>query len=399
MLRLFARSRKLPDYRERILERFGIFKPPAFKNPIWVHAVSFGETQVAFTLIEAMQKVRPDLEFVMTSMTVTGSKRIKEKLSDKIFHVYVPYDIPFAIKNFLKRVQPKLLILIETEIWPNILHYCHQQNIPIMIANARLSQTSFKGYQRIQFFIQHFLKHAKVFAQTEEDAARFIALGALKEKVEVLGNIKFDTRLPEQALIEGKILKQKFNQDRFILIAASTHEGEEEIILSAFAKIKKTFPSALLILVPRHPERFELVEKLCKEKSFKIEKHSTNKADFSETDIYLGDVMGKLWIFYSSADVAFVGGSLIPKGGHNFLEPAAIGLPILSGPHVHNFKKIADTLIQAEALTIIQDEEELAKICIELFQNEHRRNVQGKNGQKIVQQNQGVLQKYLEKMS
>lgn len=387
LLRLLWRSYQSPGYRHRIAERFGFINFSTTVKPVWVHAVSFGEAKLATILVENLLKLHPEIPFVVTTMTVTGSEQIRKNLGPQVFHSYIPYDYPAAIKRFLNKLNPRLVIIMETELWPNVLHYCGQQNIPVLIANARLAERSIRGYQRINFFIRPMLQHiTKVLAQSTADAERFVKLGIDKNKVSVVGNIKFDITPP----------KNSVTKNRLTWIAASTHHGEDEIILKAFAKIREQLPEVLLILVPRHPERFDEVALLCQRSAFKISRRSENKNITANIDIFLGDTMGELWKFYATADVAFVGGSLIPQGGHNLLEPAALGLPIITGSYLANFKQVAELLQQADALNIVDNAQQLADEVIKLLQNPELRQQQGQQAKTVVETNRGALEKHLQ---
>lgn len=401
-LRLLWRSRQSPAYRQRWQERLGFCQEIKSPNPVWIHAVSFGEAKVATGLIEVLHQQDPNLQFVVTTMTVTGSQQISKAFGNSVFHFYVPYDYPGAVLRFLKRTHPKLLIVMETELWPNILYYCRKKHIPIIVANARLSERSAKNYRRITFFLKPILKNiTQVLAQSTADAQRFQQLGVPPELVHVAGNIKFDITPPENLLQQGYRLREQLGKHRHVWIAASTHRGEDEIILQAFTQIQSDIPDALLILVPRHPERFDEVAKLCKQ-NFQFVRRSDTKnqqQNFSNIDIYLGDTMGELWLLYAAADVVFVGGSLIKQGGHNLLEPAALGLPIITGPYLFNFLQIKQLLQSANALTIINNAEELANKVIHFFQDNAARIEQGKHAQKVVLQNQGALQNHLRALS
>lgn len=394
LLRLLWRSRKSPDYRKRWAERFGLFPAPQLRHPIWIHAVSFGEAKLAVTLIHALKKQFPQASFVVTTMTVTGSNEISKNFGNDVFHIYVPYDYPTAVQNFLNRIKPQILIIMETELWPNILQQCKKNNIPVVIANARLSPKSAQGYRFITFLTRPMLKNvAALLAQTQEDAARFIKLGLPIERAHIVGNIKFDVEIPYEKIAQGKQLREKLGQERPVWIAASTHQGEETIILQALTKMRETQPTILLILVPRHPERFDDVAALCQQNGFQLARRSNNNIT-PEIDIYLGDTMGELWSLYTASDIAFVGGSLVSVGGHNLLEPAALALPIITGPELFNFAQIAQMLQQANALNIIHNANELSNTALALLQNTKRREEQGRKAKEVVEQNHGALVKH-----
>jgi 3-deoxy-D-manno-octulosonic-acid transferase len=396
LIRLLWRSRKSPAYRKRWAERFGFFKFKPTGKTIWIHAVSFGEAKIASTLIQKLKLLYPQLQFVVTTMTITGSEHIRKTLGKQVFHVYVPYDLPDVVQRFLRKINPTLVILVETELWPNLLYHCKQKKIPVLIVNARLSEASAKGYGLIGLLTRQMLKSITyALTQTKTDAERFIKLGLNSECAKAVGNIKFDITPPETLQIQANQLRENLGTNRPVLIAASTHHGEEQIILKAFSAIKKSVPECLLILVPRHPERFDAVADLCKKSDYQLSRRSENKIH-NTIDIYLGDTMGELWLFYATSDVAFVGGSLVPIGGHNLLEPAALALPIVTGSHLFHFEQISQLLQQQNALTIINDELQFTDTILQLLQNQELRQQKGMRAQQVVTQNRGALEKHLE---
>lgn len=396
LLRLWWRSHKTPAYVKNWPQRFG-FVTAQDNHPIWIHAVSFGEAKVATQLIQALRTTNPTLPIIVTNMTATGAQQIRETFGAQLSQAYVPYDYPSAIKRFLKRIQPRMLVIIETELWPNILFYTAQNQIPIVIANARLSERSTKGYQKLGTGFREILKNiTAVLAQSETDAKHFAKIGVPEKNCHNVGNIKFDLSLPENILSQKEQLRQRLGSNRPIWIAASTHKGEEEIILVAQQKILKKIPNALLILVPRHPERFTEVEKLIEKYSLQVTRHTEAKENLAQTQVYLADVMGQLLLLYAASDIAFVGGSLIPQGGHNFIEPALIKLPIITGPHLQNFKTIAAQFRTQKLLNEVNNADELADCVINLFNNQTLREQQGNAAQQLVMQNQGALQKHVE---
>lgn len=388
LLRLLWRGIKAPAYWQCWLERFGWFSPVPVKNCLWIHAVSMGEVQAAIPLIRALQTNFPDHPLLITTMTPTGSQRVTEVFGNQVWHVYLPYDLPDSIARFLTRTKPNLLILMETELWPNLLHAC--QNIPIVLANGRLSTNSAKGYLRIAKLTQQMLDNiTAIAAQTKVDAGHFIQLGADSSKVHITGSIKFDTSLP----IFETTLRQKWGINRKVWIAASTHVGEEKIILEVFARLKSEFKDLLLVLVPRHPERFNQVAKLCDQ--FVLARRTKGDVNAS-TEIYLGDTMGELAMLYTTADIAFVGGSLVPVGCHNLLEPAAVGLPVIMGPHVFECAEICRQLLIAKAANQITDSTQLYKTIKIYLADTRLAKETGDNGRLFVQQNQGALQRLLD---
>ncbi len=397
LLRLWWRSRKAPAYIHRLSERFGYFSFPTDQRSIWVHAVSVGESIAATPLIKQLQQNYPNIPIVVTNMTPTGSAQIKKTFGDSVYNVYVPYDIPGAVNRFLQRTRPHLGIIMETELWPNLIHYANRRNIPVLLANARLSERSARGYRRIKAITKPIVtKLSLVAAQSDDDGKRFLSLGLPKENLMVTGSIKFDIEPPKTLTHEGRSLRHSWDIDRPVWVAASTHPGEEEKVLKAFAQIRAALPNALLILVPRHPERFTEVAELCERYSYNVLRRSKGQPCHADIDIFLGDSMGELFLFYAMCDVAFVGGSLVQTGGHNILEPAALGLPIVSGSALFNFAEISQMLQKAGAMQVVQSENELATVMIDLLQNKTLAKESGRKGLQVIAQNQGALHKHIQ---
>jgi len=392
LLRLLWRGRQSPAYWRRWGERFGWFQAPVLDEPLWIHAVSVGEAQAAAPLIEVLLTGYPERSLVVTTTTPTGSQRVRELFGDRVFHVYLPYDLPGAVRRFLRRVQPRLALIMETELWPNLFHQCAAQDIPVIIANARLSPQSAAGYARIGPLVRRTLADVSLIAaQGEADAQRFRALGAVAERVMVMGNLKFDQTLPDDLAARAAELRQQLGAERPVWIAASTHEGEEEKLLDAHARLCETQPDALLLLVPRHPERFPKVAALVQRRGFKLVRRTEGRACEADTDVFLGDTLGELPLFYAAADVAFVAGSLVPVGGHNMLEPAALGVPVLFGPQLFNFVEISSALLAAGAARQIGDAGQLAQVVAALLGDPEQRRVMGEAGRQLVVENRGAL--------
>lgn len=395
-IRLWWKGRKIPAYRQRWAERLGFIPALGGQPCIWLHAVSVGELIAARPLILALRQHYPTRNLVITCMTATGSAIASQYQDEKIHHVYVPYDVPGAIKRFLQRVNPCLAIVMETELWPNLHHYTAQWGASILIANARLSQKSMQGYQRIPFLVRPMLHDiTRIAAQSSDDAARFITLGADPERTAIWGNIKFDIPVPTDLVKQGQELRAGWQGPRPVVIAASTHAGEEEQVLQAFDELRKKLPETLLILVPRHPNRFDEVALLCQKRGYNYVRRSEQKNCNLEHQIFLGDTLGELFLYYAAADVAFVGGSLVPVGGHNLLEPAAIGLPIVTGPQLFNFTEISQLLRQAEAVVSVDNDRELARIWLQLLTDSDRSQEMGKRAVAVVEKNRGALDKHL----
>lgn len=397
LARLYWRGRKAPDYRRRWSERFGLFPALPKAGGIWIHAVSLGETRAALPLIRALQARYPETSLLITTTTPTGSRQVREALGDTVYHVYAPYDLPGAVVRFLKRTQPRLAVIMETELWPNLFRHCRAAGIPLIVANARLSERSLRGYRKLRRLTAWTLDQvAMIAAQTEADARRSRSLGASPERVRVIGNIKYDLNLPEGLVERGRELRQTWGAERPVLIAASTHNGEDEQILEAFARLRCTLPDLLLLLVPRHPERFAAVAGLCRRSGWRVAARSEQRSSAADIDIFLGDTLGELLLFYAGADVAFVGGSLVPTGGHNVLEPALLGLPVLFGPHMFNFAEISQRLLEAEAAFQIENVQELADHAERLFTDSALREAAGERGRAVVEANRGALAALME---
>ncbi|ETF10220.1 lipid IV(A) 3-deoxy-D-manno-octulosonic acid transferase [Pseudomonas sp. RG1] len=399
-IRLWLRARKAPAYAKRIGERFTLGMPTLQPGGIWVHAVSVGESIAAAPMIRALLERYPALPITVTCMTPTGSERIQALFSNepRIQHCYLPYDLPCAAARFLDRVQPRLAVIMETELWPNHIHQCAKRGIPVALANGRLSQRSAKGYGRFSKLTAPMLAEMSLLAvQTEAEAQRFRDLGARSEAVDVTGSIKFDLTIDPQLLQRATELRSQWQaQDRPVWIAASTHEGEDEVVLDAHRRLLANHPDALLILVPRHPERFNSVFELCQREGFATVRRSTGANVDAQTRVLLGDTMGELLFLYALADSAFVGGSLVPNGGHNLLEPAALAKPVLSGPHLFNFLDIAAQLREAGALAEVDDAEGLAVEVQRLFELPRDAQRMAEAGLAVMRRNQGALQRLLD---
>ena len=399
-IRLWLRARKAPAYARRIGERFALNLPPMQPGGIWVHAVSVGESIAAAPMIRALLTRYPQLPITVTCMTPTGSERIQALFADepRIQHCYLPYDLPWAAARFLDRIKPKLGVIMETELWPNLIHQCARRAIPVALANARLSARSAKGYARFARLTRPMLEAMSLIAvQTQTEAERFRQLGARPECVEVTGSIKFDLSIDPQLWVKARELREQWQaQERPVWIAASTHEGEDEIVLAAHRQLLAHYPNALLMLVPRHPERFNSVFELCQREGFVTVRRSQHTPVSAQTQVLLGDTMGELLFLYALADSAFVGGSLVPNGGHNVLEPAALGKPVLSGPHLFNFLEIAALLREAGALEEVDDAPGLAVAVQRLFELPQDAQRMAEAGLKVMQANQGALQRLLD---
>jgi 3-deoxy-D-manno-octulosonic-acid transferase len=393
-LRLLWRSRRTADYRKGWHERLGVVSFRCEKS-IWLHAASVGETLAAVPLIKALQTRYPSLPIVITNMTITGAARTQALFGDSVLHAFVPYDTPAGAVRFLKSINPVIAIIMETELWPTLFYQCKKRQVPIFVANTRLSEKSAAGYQRIAPLTHEMLQAVHTMAvQTQVEAERFIKLGLPKEKILVTGSIKFDIEVPEQLLEKGRALRQQLGVQRLIWIAASTHETEEDIILTAQKKICVALPDALLILVPRHPPRFDDVFKLAEQKGFKTARRSKNENVDGSVPVYLADTMGELLLLYSASDIAFVGGSFVPVGGHNMLEAAVLGRPVITGPQLFNFAEISQRLIECRGMQTVNNADELAALVIDLLTDTQKRKKMGEMALDFVKANRGALQKH-----
>jgi 3-deoxy-D-manno-octulosonic-acid transferase len=396
MLRLWWRGRLSPEYRRRWKERLGYV--PSIQAPatVWVHAVSVGEVQAAVPVVKALRKRHPELAIVLTTMTPTGSERVRQVLAEAVSHAYAPYDLPGAIKRFLRAVRPRLLLLIETELWPNLIHVCHTQGVPVVVGNARMSERSARNYRMLAPFTARMLQEVTVVAaQGRNDAERFIALGAEPMRVQVTGNVKFDIKLPPSLWEQAQVMRRLWGTNRAVWAAASTHEGEEELILHALAAVKQAVPDSLLVLVPRHPERFARVADLCRRRGHAIVLRSNQRPCPADTVIFLGDSMGELPLFYAASDLAFVGGSLVPVGGHNLVEPAACGIPVLFGPHTFNFEEISEMILEAGAGARVNDSEQLAHAVSAYLLDPNLRHRVGETARALADGNRGAVDRLM----
>lgn len=400
LIRLWWRGRQSPGYRQRVLERLGYYSTEKMSpNTLWLHAVSYGEAVAAEPLIVALLKQYPDRPLLVTTMTATGAARVTQRFAGQVVHQHVPYDYPGAVKRFFEHNQPSVAILMETELWPNLINGCARRQIPIIIANARLSEKSFQGYRRMIPITCPMLKKINVIAaQSQSDALRFEKLGATPEQVKVVGNLKFDM-VPRPDLWEAGLEWRGELGNRPVWIAASTHPGEEEQVLEAHRLILAQHPNALLLLVPRHPERFDRVAELCKTSNFSTQRLTENNFPSSTTQIFIVDAMGMLPKFYRAADVAYVGGSLVPIGGHNIIEAASAKSAILFGPHMHNFTAIAEQFYQAKACEKVEDSKSLAQKVLNLLENPAHRQALIQAADQIVIENTGALEKTVREIS
>ena len=382
-------------YFQRWSERYASYPDGTQPAPLWLHAVSVGEVNAAAPLVDRLRALRPDLRLVVTTITPTGSERVQALWGDAVTHVYLPYDLPGAVGRFLDHFKPALALIVETELWPNLLFGCRDRGIPTHILNARLSARSLRGYRVLAPLIRRALRTVQlVAAQSRDDARRFVALGAAPEHVEVTGNLKFDMA-PVQADAFVQAFAAARGTDTPVWIAASTHEGEEAAMLDAHRALRRSHPEALLLWAPRHPERFRAVVQQTREAGFRVATRSEDSWPSAETDVFVIDTLGELLRFYACAQVAFVGGSLQPIGGHNLLEPAAVGTAVVTGPHLHNFAEISRRMDEAGALRIGEDADAVAAALEALLADPGARRAMVEAGTTLIEQGQGALQRTL----
>lgn len=401
ILRLFLKARKEPAYKQRIFERYGFFTKKSEKPAIWIHSVSVGETLAAAPIVRQLITRYPEYCIVITTMTPAGSQQVIRLYGDTVFHVYVPYDLPGAVRRFLKKINSILAIFMETELWPNTFKACKSYKIPVMIANARLSERSFKKYAKAGKAIKNMLEAVHILAaQHESDAQRFLSLGLASEKLHITGSVKYDIKPPEGIKVQGQELRNFWLKNKpkntKIIIAVSTHQGEETLLLPVFRAIKQAVNAVLFVIVPRHPHRFDEVSTLCNNEQFCWVRRSKNQPVAQDTDIVIADTMGEMFLLLSTSDIVYMGGTLVPTGGHNFMEPAMLALPQVAGPNVFNFQAVADHFQATGALTIVSNTTELEKTIIYLLKQPQLCTQMGEAGFMAVKQQQGALAKHLQ---
>jgi 3-deoxy-D-manno-octulosonic-acid transferase len=392
MLRLLWRSRQLPAYRQRWRERLGFYGAATVPTDQCVvfHAVSVGEVHAAQPLIDEFRKQCPDTRIVVTTTTPTGSDRVRALFGDQVDHVYLPWDLPGPARRFLTAFRPTLLVLMETELWPNLLAGCQRYESRVVLVNARLSEKSSQGYRRLGALTRSMLGSINaIAAQSGDDARRFVALGYPETAVQVTGSLKFDMKLDPAKITRGRQFRQHF-AERPVWIAASTREGEEQKVLRAHAQALQALPDLLLVLVPRHPERFDLAVQLAEAQGLQSLRYSNGTLPDDGTRVLVGDTMGDLAFYYSLADVAFVGGSLVDTGCQNVIEPAALGLPVITGPSRFNFQAISDELLQAGALHEVDNEAKLAAAVARFVRDDAARESAASAAFAVASRNQGA---------
>lgn len=392
---LIWRGFRFHEYFQRWNERYASYPQPARRVDVWLHAVSLGEVNAAAPVIDALRKAHPEWRWLVTTITPTGSARVRALWGDALEHVYVPYDLPGAVARFLRHYQPRLALVMETELWPNLLFGCRDRGIPTYLLNARLSARSLRGYRVLAPLIARVVRTLRrIGAQSSADARRFVALGAPREGVIDTGNLKFDIAVPEGLEDFARNFRQRLGP-RPAWIAASTHEDEEAAVVAIHQRLRARWPELLLLWAPRHPERFPRVAEQAQAAGWKVATRSKTTWPGAADDVFVIDTMGELMAFYACAQVAFVGGSLQPVGGHNLLEPAAVGTAMVTGPHLHNFVEISKRLREAGALEVRADGEGVGEALALLLQDETRRADMAAAGRRLVEEGRGALQRTL----
>ena len=391
-VRLLWQGTRYRRYLSRIGERFGLVpREETADMIIHVHAVSVGEVNAVTPLLMAFRARYPQARLLVTTVTASGASAIAQRNIPGTCHRFFPFDVPWSVKAFLDRVHPALVVIVETEIWPNFYFECGRRGIPLGIVNARISPRSFRGYKRVRRLFSETMRHVSVvLAQGTADAERFMDLGAQANRIRTYGNLKFDIDTPHSVVETGQAIRRRHLGQGPVWIAASTHEGEESILIDAQLQIEARLPGCRLILAPRHPERVDRVLQILSERGLRGIRRSEADRGGDPGDVLVVDTLGELAVFFAASDVAFVGGSLVAKGGHNVLEPAALGMPVVSGPWVHNFSDIVDQLAVAGAIRICRDREQLAEVIYDYLTDANLRFSTGQSARQVCEQNRGA---------
>lgn len=393
---LLWRARKQPEYLRHIGERFGFYGTRGNQPIIWLHAVSVGETRAAASLVRRLRESYPQHQLLLTHTTPTGRAAGEQLYGSGVLRVYLPYDYPFAVRRFLRHFQPSIGVLLETEIWFNLIHSCYTASVPLLLLNARLSEKSAARYARYPNLAKGGLDDlAAIAAQTENDAARLVALGAAK--VSVMGNLKFDIEPPPATLELGKRLRGQFGANRKIFLAASTREGEEALLLDAIAQAG--IPELLAVIVPRHPQRFDEVAALLAQRNIRFQRRSADQPVAADIRVVLGDSMGEMFAYYAACDLAFIGGSLLPFGGQNLIEACIVGKPVIIGPHTYNFAQAGQSAVECGAAVRVQDSASLAQTLRQMISEPERMAESGKAGRRFVSASLGATERALHLIS
>jgi 3-deoxy-D-manno-octulosonic-acid transferase len=389
LVRLWWRGRRQPGYRIHIGERFGFYRQSTNKPVLWIHSVSVGETRAAEPLVRALRERWPAHQIVFTHMTPTGRETGEQVFGASVVRCYLPYDLPASVVRFLRHFRPVMGVLLETELWPNLVHACRRESVPLYLVNARMSERSARGYAHLRAFTAQTLQQlAGIAAQTQADAQRLVALGG--RDVRVYGNLKFDRSPPSEDLSLGARFRAQLGK-RPVFLAASTREDEEELVLQAVEPIAQA--ELLTIIVPRHPQRFATVARLLEQRGIAYQRRSEDRAVAAHTRVWLGDSLGEMFAYYAACDVAFVGGSLLPLGGQNLLEACAVGKPVVVGPHTFNFAEATELAVNAGAALQVQDVNGLSRVLDELLRNSNKRSAMGQAGKAFMLQHQGAAQR------
>ncbi len=390
---LLWRARKQREYLQHIDERFGRYSARSDKPLIWLHTVSVGETHAAASLVQRLRESYPHHQLLLTHTTPTGRAASEQLYGSDVLRVYLPYDYPFAVKRFLQHFRPRIGILMETEIWFNLIHGCHTMHIPLLLLNARLSEKSAARYARYPNLTRLGLNElSAISAQNEVDAARIIGLGA--NNVSVMGNLKFDIQPPSAMLELGEIMRNQFGKDREVFLAASTRAGEEMLLLSMLKQVD--IPHLLTVIVPRHPQRFDDVADMLTQQGIRFQRRSENCPIAPDTQVVLGDSMGEMFAYYAACDLAFIGGSLLPFGGQNLIEACAVGKPVFIGPHTYNFAQASQLAVECGAAVRIQNSADLAQGLENLLANPGQLTKIGQAGLNFVRTHRGATEQALQ---
>ncbi len=389
LARLWWRSRKHPHYAARWGERLG-YGPPLAAGSVWVHAVSVGEVRAGAPLMRQLLDEHPDIPLLVTTTTLTGAAQVEMLFGQSVHHRFAPFDLPGALRRFLETARPRTAVILETELWPNLFEALRRADIPLVLANVRLSERSYRRYRHFRRLTAHMLAVPAVIAvQSSADAGRVQALGAPAQRIHVTGNMKFEMN-PTASLREAaQALRYEWGE-RPVWVAASTHQGEEEIVLDAYVRLRAIFPTLLLILVPRHPERFEAVGKLIRQRGLSVVERSLGWPVNPDIAVLFGDTMGELMLFFAAADCAFIGGSLVETGGHNPLEALALGVPTVFGPHMFNFDEIGKLTREAGAGIQVRDTLSLTEAVGRYLGDQEARFAAGRAGEELVLAHQGA---------
>ena len=396
LLRLWLKGFRVSGYRRHWQQRFGFGDVNTVKDVIWVHAVSVGEVRAAQALIESLLSDASGRPILITTTTPTGRETAQRLFGGAVSYCYLPYDLPASVRRFLKSVRPAIAVIMETEIWPNLYHQLYQGRVPLLLLNARLSRASLKGYLRLHGLSSQAVRCVgRIAAQSEEDARRFVRLGASRQQLSVVGNLKFDGRLPADFDERVTVMKNSLGSDRLIWVAGSTHGGEELQVLEAHRRILRRHTHAVLLIVPRHPQRAKEVGLLCQQAGMAFRYFSSLSAPLEGAGVVIVDTLGDLVYLYGLAKAAFVGGSLTDKGGHNPVEALLAGAPVITGPSVCNFQLVYQELVNAGAVQMIRTEAALADRVCEWFVDGLRRDAAAEAGLRVIGKNRGALQRSL----